>query len=151
MPIYGKTVMPASLSIDQLWPGQTHQMRVMVSQEMMIAFTRSLGDHQSFHQDPEMAKRSFFGRMVAPGMLTASLIGRALGTEFPGLGTIYVSQELKFVKPVFAGDLLTISLAVLEIMAQRNRVRLDTTVLNQEGLTVLSGRAEIIPPAKQQT
>lgn len=141
--------MTRGLTIDRISVGRSHQKTVTMTEEMMIAFTRSLGDHDSFHQDPEMAKDSYFGRIVAPGMLTASLIGFVLGTEFPGLGTIYVSQNLKFVKPVYAGDRLTISVSVLEVMRERNRVSLDTLVENQDGQPVLRGRAEIIPPADE--
>lgn len=139
--------MAQGLTIDQLKVGHIHEKDVEMTEEMMIGFTRSLGDHDSFHQDPEMAKESYFGRIVAPGMLTASLIGFVLGTEYPGLGTIYVSQGLKFLKPVYAGDVLTISVSVLEVLPNRNRVRLSTLVLNQDGQAVLEGQAEIIPPA----
>jgi len=142
-------MMTRGLTIDRIAVGRSHRKTVTMTEEMMIAFTRSLGDHDSFHQDPEMAKDSYFGRIVAPGMLTASLIGFVLGTEFPGLGTIYVSQNLKFVKPVYAGDRLTISVSVLEVMRERNRVSLDTLVENQDGQPVLRGRAEIIPPADE--
>ena len=139
--------MAQGLTIGQIKVGHTHAKDVLMTEEMMIGFTRSLGDHDSFHQDPEMAKESYFGRIVAPGMLTASLIGFVLGTEYPGLGTIYVAQRLKFIKPVYAGDRLTISVSVLEVLLERNRVRLNTSVKNQEGQIVLDGQAEIIPPA----
>jgi acyl dehydratase len=138
--------MPGPIGIDQLAVGDTHSKIVRMTQEMMIDFTRAIGDYQSFHQDPEMAKDSYFGKIVAPGMLTASLLGFVLGTEYPGLGTIYVSQDLKFKKPVFAGDELCIRLTVSEILPGRNRVRLDTRVSNQDGELVLTGQAEIIPP-----
>ncbi len=140
--------MTAGVTIDRIEVGHSHQKTVTMTEEMMIAFTRSLGDYDSFHQDPEMAKDSYFGRIVAPGMLTASLIGFVLGTEYPGLGTIYVSQQLRFVKPVYAGDRLTISVSVLEVMRERNRVSMDTLVENQHGQAVLKGRAEIIPPGR---
>lgn len=136
----------SAVTMDNLGVGQTHHKTVLMTEKMMIDFTRSLGDHTSFHQDPEMAKESYFGRIVAPGMLTASLIGFVLGTEFPGLGTIYVSQELKFRKPVYSGDRLTITVRVLQVMPERNRARLETVVANQDGQEVLTGRAEIIPP-----
>lgn len=140
--------MPQGVSINKINVGHTHRKTVTMTEEMMISFTHSLGDHHSFHQDPEMAKETFFGRIVAPGMLTASLVGFVLGTEYPGLGTIYVSQELNFTKPVYAGDDLTISVTVLEVMPNRNRVRLETSVQNQDGQTVLKGAAEIIPPLR---
>ncbi len=137
---------PRGLTLEDLAEGQSHRKTVAMTEEMMIAFTRSLGDNTSFHQDPEMAKDSYYGRIVAPGMLTASLIGFVLGTEFPGLGTIYVSQDLRFVRPVFVGDMLTISVTVLEVRRERRRVRLSTLVENQDDETVLEGQAEIIPP-----
>ncbi|MBU1274931.1 MAG: MaoC family dehydratase [Proteobacteria bacterium] len=140
--------MPQGVSINQINVGHTHRKTVTMTEEMMISFTHSLGDHHSFHQDPEMAKDTFFGRIVSPGMLTASLVGFVLGTEYPGLGTIYVSQELNFTKPVYAGDDLTISINVLEVMPSRNRVRLATLVENQDGQTVLKGVAEVIPPLR---
>lgn len=140
--------MPQGLSINSIEVGHTHQKTITMTEEMMISFTHSLGDHQSFHQDPDMAKDTFFGRIVAPGMLTASLVGFVLGTEYPGLGTIYVSQELNFTKPVYAGDALTISVTVEQVMPDRNRVRLATLVENQDGQTVLKGMAEIIPPLR---
>jgi len=141
--------MPGPVAIDRLAVGDSHSKQVRMTEKMMIDFTRALGDYKSFHQDPEMAKDSYFGKIVAPGMLTASLIGFVLGTEYPGLGTIYVSQDLRFLKPVFAGDLLTITIAVLEVMLERNRVRMSTVVENQDGVAVLSGQAEIIPPVNQ--
>jgi acyl dehydratase len=143
--------MAQGLTIEQIKVGHTHEKEVQMTEEMMIDFTRSLGDHDSFHQDPEMAKESYFGRIVAPGMLTASLIGFVLGTEYPGLGTIYVSQGLKFLKPVYTGDVLTISVSVLEVLPNRNRVRLSTLVINQDGQAVLEGQAEIIPPSNNGT
>ncbi len=140
--------MPQGVSLNNITVGHTHRKTMTMTEEMMISFTHSLGDHHSFHQDPALAKDSFFGRIVAPGMLTASLVGFVLGTEYPGLGTIYVSQALNFTKPVYAGDELTIAVTVLEVLPGRNRVRLETTVANQEGQTVLRGVAEIIPPLR---
>lgn len=138
--------MPGPFAIDRLAVGDSHSKKVRMTEKMMIDFTRALGDFTSFHQDPEMAKDCYFGKIVAPGMLTASLLGFVLGTEYPGLGTIYVSQDIKFLKPVFAGDLLTITVSVLQVMTERNRVKMSTMVENQDGIKVLSGQAEIIPP-----
>ncbi len=138
--------MPEGISIERLFVGQEHSKRVRITEGMMVDFAHSLGDHTSFHQDPEKAKRSFYGRNVSPGMLTASLIGMVLGTEFPGEGTIYVSQELNFLRPVFAGDELTLRVTVRQVLSGRNRVRVQTKVINQEGETVLDGLAEVMPP-----
>lgn len=138
--------MPEGIGIERLTVGQEHSKRVLISEDMMVQFAHSLGDHTSFHQDPEKAKHSFYGRNVSPGMLTASLIGMVLGTEFPGEGTIYVSQEMRFMRPVFADDEITLRVTVRQVMPERNRVLVRTEVSNQDGETVLDGQAVVMPP-----
>jgi hypothetical protein len=63
----------------------------------------------------------------------------------PGPGAIYLSQTLKFVKPVKCGDVITARVEVREVIGERNRIRLETVCLNQHGDEVLSGEAWIMP------
>ncbi len=79
-------------------------------------------------------------------MLAAGFISSILGNQLPGPGTIYIRQELNFLAPVRIGDTLTARAEVSEIDAERNRVRLKTTCLNQEGILVLEGEALVSPP-----
>lgn len=137
-----------ALTIDQLHVGQKHQRTMLMTEQMMADYARAVGDRHSLHHDPITARESYFGGLVSPGMLTAGLIGLVLGTEFPGLGTVYVSQDLKFLKPVRAGDQLTINLQISEIIPSQNRVRLNTTIDNQHGHPVLSGNATVMPPGE---
>ena len=140
--------MTNALTIGQLRVGQKHQKTVLMTEQMMADFASAVGDRHSLHHDPITARQSYFGQLVAPGMLTAGLIGLVLGTEFPGLGTVYVSQDLKFLKPVSAGDQLTIDLEIAEIIPSHNRVHLITNINNQNGHPVLSGHATVMPPGE---
>jgi len=63
----------------------------------------------------------------------------------PGPGAIYLSQSLKFLKPVKAGDTITARVEVLEVIRERNRLRLQTTCTNQRGEEVLAGEAWVMP------
>jgi len=81
-------------------------------------------------------------------MLTAGFISNLLGTQLPGPGTIYISQKLNFMAPVAIGDTITATVEVIEILAEKKRVRLRTTCANQEGTVVLDGEALISPPRK---
>ena len=82
---------------------------------------------------------------MAHGVLTAGLISAVLGTRLPGPGTIYMSQTLKWLAPVRPGDELTATATVKEIIAEKNRVVLDTVVTVGD-TTVLTGEALVMPP-----
>ena len=69
-----------------------------------------------------------------------------LAMRLPGPGTIYLSQSLRFVRPVRIGDTVTARVEVLETMPARRRVRLATIAANQHGETVVEGEAVVMVP-----
>lgn len=79
-------------------------------------------------------------------MLLAGFISTVVGNRLPGPGTIYVRQELNFLAPVRIGDTVTARAEVVEVIKEKNRVKLKTTCLNQEGKTVVDGEALVSPP-----
>ncbi len=138
--------MERSLSIDRIQVGDSFEKSFEMNQERVRAYAQATGDNNPIHLDKEVGAASIFGRRVAQGMLTAGFISGVLGTQFPGQGTIYLSQTAKFLKPVFMGDTITVRLEVLEVMAQKNRIRVQTTCRNQDGKDVLEGEALVMPP-----
>jgi len=138
--------MDKGMSVDQFKVGQTYESKTTVTEEMIKHFAEATGDFNPLHLDPEFAEKTIFKQRVAHGMLTAGIMSGVFGTQFPGLGTIYVTQELKFLKPVFIGDEITVRFEVLEVMTDRNRLKVDTTCFNQTGKKVLTGTAEVMPP-----
>ncbi|MEW6333288.1 MAG: MaoC family dehydratase [Thermodesulfobacteriota bacterium] len=138
--------METGMTIDQFRLEQTFEKRVTITEEMIGDFARATGDGNPIHLDESYAKGTIFKTRVAHGMLQAGILSGILGMEFPGIGTIYLSQTLKFTKPVFIGDTLTFHLKVLEIHGEKNRLRLETVCTNQDGNTVLTGEALVMPP-----
>lgn len=102
-------------------------------------------DANPIHLDEEYARATPFGSRIAQGMLSAGLISACIGTRLPGPGSIYLSQDLSFRKPVYLDDTIT---ATVEVAALENkgRVRLRTTCTNQRGELVLDGEAVVLPP-----
>ena len=139
--------MNKGLTLDQLSMGQTHQSKCTVTQEMVEEFAKATGDHNPIHLDESYARGTVFRARVAHGMLLAGILSGVLGMQFPGVGTIYLSQSLKFVKPVFLGDEVTWHIKIIELLKERNRARLETVCANQRGETVLTGEALVMPPA----
>jgi len=136
-----------SLKIEQLQPGQTHTASVAVTDERVRDFARATGDHNPIHLDDAAAAKSIFKRRVAHGMLSAGILSGVIGMQFPGEGTIYLSQTMKFLAPVFIGDTLTLNLKVLERIPEKKRVRLETVIANQDRKVVFTGEAVVMPPA----
>ena len=132
-------------TIAELATGDRAKITRVVEEDDIAAFVDAVGDHNPVHSDPAYAATTPFKAPIAPGIFTAGLISAVIGTRLPGPGTVYLSQSLKFVKPVRAGDTITARVDVLEVLTERNRVRLQTMCLNQRGEEVLSGEAWVMP------
>ena len=135
--------MPIERRYADLRLGDTASLSKTITEADVMLFAGITGDFNPIHVDEEFAKASLFGQRVAHGMLGAGLISAVIGTDLPGVNSIYLGQELKFVKPVFIGDTLT---AVVEIVHKRDDkkiVKLSTTVLNQRDEPVIEGEAVI--------
>lgn len=87
--------------------GQTGRFSKTLMQSDVYNFAGIVGDFNPIHINSVEAKKSVFGKQVVHGMLTASLLSTVIGTIMPGESSIYLSQELKFLKPVFFGDTVT--------------------------------------------
>ncbi|MBO4234979.1 MAG: MaoC family dehydratase [Firmicutes bacterium] len=133
-------------TIDTFKIGDSDSFTKTVTEADVVLFAGVTGDLNPAHTDEESAKKSMFGKRIAHGMLSAGFISAVLGMKIPGPGSIYLSQELKFVKPVFIGDTVTATATVSEINLEKNRLKLDTTVTNQNGDVVVTGSALIMPP-----
>lgn len=127
--------------------GDTAQMSRTVTETDVVLFAGVTGDMNPAHMDAVAAAAGPFGGRVAHGMLTAGLVSAVLAMRLPGPGTIYLTQSLRFVRPVRIGDTVTARVEVLEVMERRRRVRLATTATNQDGETVLDGEAVVMVPA----
>lgn len=133
-------------SITDLSVGEAAELSRLVRAGDIAEFVDAVGDRNPIHSDPTFAARTPFGERIAPGIWTAGLISSVTGTQLPGPGTIYETQELRFMRPVRIGDTITARVEVVEIVRERNRVRLRTTCVNQRGEEVLSGEAWVLPP-----
>jgi phosphate acetyltransferase len=133
---------------DELRPGDAASIARLVSRDDIELFAAVSGDLNPAHLDAVFAATDFFGHIVAHGMWTGALVSAVIGTRLPGPGTIYLEQELRFLKPVAPGDVVTASVRVAE-KRDRRVVVLDTCCTNQSGEEVLGGRATIIAPDRR--
>jgi 3-hydroxybutyryl-CoA dehydratase len=111
----------------------------------VFSFADVSGDYNPLHIDGEYARKSVFGRRIVHGILTAAIISTVLGSEIPGLGTIFVELHIRFLKPVYFRDTVTAVGTVTEIINPK-RVRLLVACQNQHGVDVAVGNAVVVPP-----
>ncbi|MBG6080351.1 phosphate acetyltransferase [Rubrivivax gelatinosus] len=138
-----------NLTYDELRPGQRAQMMRTLSMDDINAFALVSGDVNPAHVDAEYAEGTRFKGVIAHGMWAGALISSLLGTEFPGPGTIYLEQSLRFHRPVHVGDTLTVGVTVAEKDDATRNVALDCIVLNQHGDQVVTGRALVRAPTQK--
>ena len=134
------------MRLDELTPGTAAEMAKTVTEADVILFAGVTGDFNPAHVDDEYARRSRFGGRIAHGMLSAGLVSAVLAMKLPGPGTIYLSQSLRFTRPVMIGDTVTARVEILELTAPKRRVRLATVCRNQRDETVLDGEAVVMVP-----
>ena len=133
-------------TIKELKVGDTDRIQKTISEADVYLYAGITGDLNPAHVNEEYAKNTFFKTRIAHGMLTAGLISTVLGNKLPGPGSIYIRQSVNFLAPVHFGDTITAQAEVSEIDLEKNRVKLKTTCMNQEGTIVLDGEAIISPP-----
>lgn len=134
------------LTIKELKIGDKAFVEKTISETDVYLYAGITGDLNPAHINEEHAKNTFFKTRIAHGMLTAGLISAVLGMKLPGCGTIYLGQELKFTAPVLIGDTVKAEVEVIEIIEEKNRIKLRTTCTNQKGDMVLDGVATVMPP-----
>ena len=133
-------------TLNELKIGQFAEFSKTVSESDVYLFAGVTGDFNPAHINEAYARKTFFKTRIAHGILAAGLISAVIGTQLPGPGTIYIKQDLNFLAPVRIGDTITARVEVAEIIAEKKKVRLSTTCVNQEGTTVIAGEATVSPP-----
>ena len=117
-----------------------------ISAEDVRQFATIVGDLNPVHIDEEFAAKTSFKKRIVHGAFLAGLISRVLGMDFPGQGTIYISQNSVFKRPVFVDAKVSVEVKVTQLIPEKRRLVLDTTVLNEEGEVCLAGSAMVWLP-----
>ena len=124
--------------------GDSAEITKTIEQADIHSFADVTGDHNPVHVDEAFAQTTRFGRTIAHGMLSASLISAVLANKLPGAGSIYLGQTLQFVAPVFPGDAITARVTVKEIRADKPIIKLKTVCINQRDEVVIRGEATVL-------
>ena len=131
---------------DKLKVGDKDSITKKITGDVINAFADVSNDTNPVHLDEAFAKTTQFGKRIAHGMIAAGLISAVFGSKFPGPGTIYLSQTLKFKRPVFIDDTLTAWVEITEKNDEKKRLIARTWVENQNGEPVVDGEGQVLFP-----
>ena len=114
-----------------------------LSQTDVYVFAGICGDFNEVHINKVAAQKSRFKKQICHGILVSSLISTVIGMYLPGPGSIYLEQDLKFVKPVYIDDTVTAKVTVKDVGGSKIYT-LNTIVTNQNGICVVTGTAKVL-------
>ena len=134
--------------IEDLRLNQTEEFEKKITEKDINEFAKLSGDDNPVHTNSDFAKKTIFKQKVAHGFLSASLISMLIATKLPGPGSIYLSQNLKFLAPVFIDDLVRVKVTVEEIDQEKKKVKLQTECFKND-IKIISGEAVVLVNSKK--
>lgn len=124
--------------------GQKATFSKTITDADVIIFAGLTGDLNPLHIDQVAASKTRFGHRIAHGTLLMGFISNLLGMKLPGPGTIYMRQDISFLKPTYIGDTVTAMVEVLTVRTDKNICTLSTTCHNQHGVMLVKGEATVM-------
>ena len=109
-------------------------------------FAEIVGDLNPIHIDEEFAGKTVFKKRIVHGAFLAGLISKILGMDFPGEGTIYISQDTVFKRPVYVDTTVKVEVKVTEVITEKRRLILETNVRNDNDEVCVTGFATVWIP-----
>ena len=112
-----------------------------VTADDIVRFTELTGDRNPLHYDTELCARTRFGSIVVQGGVTTGLLNAVVAEDLPGPGSVFLHTDWSYLHPVRPGDTITATVTVLGQRTDKPLTKLTTTIVNQDGTTVVDGTA----------
>ncbi len=129
-------------------PGMSVARTLEVTSDSVKKFAEITGDYNPLHFDEDFAANTRFGRLLAQGGIATGLLHALVAMDLPGPGSVFMSQQWSFPKPVYIGDTITATGTVKSWRESRSMGSMEFEVVNQHGETVLKGEATVFRAAQ---
>jgi len=127
--------------MEKIKQGDTYECHESISQKDVDIFAVISGDKNPIHIDADYASKSVFGRRIVHGFLAGAVFSKVFGTQWPGEGTLYLSQEMSFRAPVFTDIEYVARFSVIETNREKHRGVIDCCLETLDGTPVIVGKA----------
>jgi acyl dehydratase len=128
-------------AFDSIHVGQTFTFRRTFTEGDVALFCGVTGDYNPYHIDQTFIETTWFGKLIIPGLLTASMITHIGGM----IGFLATVMEFQFVASVYIGDTITCTVTIQEKDETKSVVHAAAAFINQQGSEVLQARFSGFP------
>lgn len=122
--------------------GSSFSKSVTADEQIVEDIAKISGDINPIHLDEEYAKNSIFGKRIVHALFCHNIISMIIGNYLPGNGAVLISQNFKYQKPVYIGDIVKATVTVKRILPKGKYV-LSTICRNQDDEIVLDGESVV--------
>lgn len=127
----------------------SHEHSFSFTQEQVNTFIEISGDNNPIHYDEEYASGTVFKKPIIHGIFTASIFSKVIGTIFPGKGSIYMQQQVEFLRPMYCEEEYTSYFKVISIDERRHTAEIETSIKNKTtGKLTVRGVAKVMNKEK---
>ena len=127
---------PANLKFSSIKIGSKYSFRKNFSFDDLLSFAQLTGDFNPLHVNREYGKESLFKQNIVHGMLAGSLFSTLVGMYCPGQNCLYLSQEIKFIKPIFPNQRIDVRGTVIKKIGALKILYLKTEILAEEKILI---------------
>ncbi len=124
--------------------GDFYELEHVFNEKDVILFSKLSLDENPIHLDEEYAKTTIFGKRIVHGLLVSSLFSGVIANKLLGKGSIYLSQNLSFKKPVFLNQKIRIRVEIKSIRDDKPIFTLSTSCFDEDSNTLINGDAVIL-------
>ncbi len=118
------------------------EQHVEITDKMVKDFANLTGDYNPIHLDNDFASTTIFKNRIAHGMLVASIFSKMIAHDYPGIGSIYLSQSIQFIKPCYVGN--TILYRIELVNRENSKFFLKTSAFNDKNDLIITGDAIVL-------
>lgn len=139
--IFNQLSKSKNISWQKIKIGDSAEFKAKITQKEVESFIKLSGDNNPLHYRKPIANKKGFKKPIVHGMLLSSLFSTLVGVYLPGSNCLYLSQTLKFKRPIFTGEKITVLGKIKNKIKSVKVLYIETKILNYNNDLAITGEA----------
>lgn len=123
--------------------GDKASSQIKITEEYIKKFVKLSGDDNPIHVDHEYAANTVFKKCIGHGLIGLSEISKIIGTVLPGPGSVFISENISYLNPIYIDDVVTTEVKISEIKLEKEIIKMKACSYNQNNIGIISGELVI--------